>query len=222
MTDRQATVGAPTDLLYKAGLAVGMVTALAVVNQYVLRFLIDSNLFAALTPAGIAENDAMAFSAAPHWFVLYAAAAALAVLSGPAAVRASILGQRGPASVIFPAASVAAAVLGAVVAFALGPGSVGGTDLLFYWSGLAYVWLVAVGVSVWATLTGRRVVARDWLIHSYGLACLPITIYPMIPFWAWAMDMSIGGATSTSVTLAFAGHFLVSFYVTVQILGRRL
>ena len=153
--------------------------------------------------------------------MLYAAATALAVLSGPAAVRASIRGEGGPAAPVFLAASVAAAVLGAVVAFALGTGSVGGADLLFYWSGLAYVWLVAVGVSVWGTVTGRRVVARDWLIHSYGLALLPITIYPMIPFWAWAMDMSIGGAVSTSVTLAFAGHFLVSFYVTVQLLDRR-
>ncbi|MCG8691024.1 MAG: hypothetical protein MI806_07425 [Minwuiales bacterium] len=221
MTDRQAVAAAPADMLYKAGLAVGAIVALAVVNQYVLRFLMDSDLFAALTPVGIAENDAIAFAAAPHWFVLYAAATALAVLSGPAAVRASIRGDRGPASGIFLAACVAAALLGAVVAFALGTGSVGGTDLLFYWSGLAYVWLVAVGVSIWGISTRRRVVARDWLIHSYGLALLPITIYPMIPFWAWAMDMSIGGAASTAVTLAFAGHFLVSFYVTVQLLERR-
>ena len=223
-----STAAAPAGLqLALRGLAAAaLVVALFVANHYLLRFLIPSDPFAIVTPADVAANEAAAFAAHWPWFLaLVAATAAACALAAPA-LRAvwgvKALPGLPRAVALFLAACALAAVAGFIVSLCLGAGTTGGSDQIFFWAGLAFVWLGFVAMAAIAIRYRDGAQVVDWLLHNTGLLLLPLTAYPQVPFWM-AFGFSQSEALMTGFTLAATGNIFVSYYLALRLhtAGRR-
>ena len=209
------------------GLAVaGWIVALFVVNHVLLRFLIPSDPFAAVTPAAVVANDAAAFAAHWPWFLLLVAATAAACALAAPALRAvwgvKVLPGLPRAVALFLAACALAAVASFIVSLCLGVGTTGGSDQIFFWGGLGFVWLGFVAMAAIAIRYRDGAQLVDWLLHNIGLLLLPLTVYPQVPFWM-AFEFSLSEALMTAFTLAATGNIFMSYFLALRLraAGRR-
>jgi hypothetical protein len=189
------------------------------INQFVLRFFVATDLWGSLLSPELLANDHAAFRAGSMVFVLYAAFASAALWLGPRAV-AAVLDDSSAVSPAFLLACVGAAIAGMWVGWFSGARGVGGPAMLFYWIGLGILWITFVAMAWWG---GRRapVIRRDWTLYSYALALLPLTTLPVVPLWVRLAPLDVGGAWITAVTLAFPAHLLAAHFVIFEILDRR-
>lgn len=206
--------------------AAGLIVALFVANHYLLRFLISSDPFGAVTSAAVAANDAAAFAAHWPWFLaLVAATAAACALAAPA-LRAAwgvkVLPGLPRAVALFLAACALTAVASLIVGLCLGTGTTGGGDQIFFWGGLAFVWLGFVLMAMIAVRYRDGAQLFDWLLHNTGLLLLPLTVYPQVPFWM-AFEFTHSEAVMTAFTLAATGNIFVSYFLALRLrtAGRR-
>lgn len=190
-----------------------------IVNQFVLRFFLPTDLLAAFTTAEIAAHDAAAFRARWPVFFLYALGSTVALLTGPQAIADNIAGRR-TAHPVFLGACLGSAAAGAGIAASLGAESLGGSAILFYWYGVALLWSFSVGMVYFGRARRSPLVARDWTLYSYAIAAAPLTFYATVPLWVAAAHMDREAAYLTGATIGLPAHLLIAHYVIVEILDR--
>jgi hypothetical protein len=195
--------------------AVGVLTTLLIANQFLLRFLLGTDLLGFMRPEARAAHDAQVFAAWAPLFIAFVVASGVASLSAASAVaaiaRQPVRLETVPGVVrIFVWACVAAALLGCGVAFALGPESLGGTDRIFYYAGLAVTWLVFVGMALLALNYRDTGQVFDWLLYNVAAANITLLVIPQIAFWP-LFGFTPQEAYSTAVTIAPVGALLASF-----------
>lgn len=164
-------------------------------------------------------RDAAVFRAAWPLFALYAAGVGWALFEGVGALRLAL--SEGRAAPRFVAACALAAVSGALLASVRGAAVPGGGTMLFYWWGLAVLWLVALARLLAGTRAGQRAVVRDWTAYAYALALLPLTFLPSVPLWHALDAMTLDEATITACTASFASHYLVAHLLIYEVAARR-
>jgi hypothetical protein len=189
------------------------------INQFVLRFFVATDLWGSLLSPELLANDQAAFRTGGVVFVLYAAFASAALWLGPRAVSA-VLDDAAAVSPAFLLTCVGAAVAGMGVGWLFGVRGVGGPAMLFYWVGLGMLWVTFVAMAWWG---GRRapLIRRDWTLYTYALALLPLTTLPAVPLWVALASLDVGSALITAVTLAFPAHLLAAHFVIFEMLDRR-
>jgi hypothetical protein len=214
-----AAGAAPRPLLKRLGQWLAILGSGLLINQFVLRFFVGTDLWGSLLSPELLANDQAAFRAGGVVFVLYAAFASAALWLGPRTVEA-VLDDAAAVSPAFLLACLGAAGAGMGVGWFFGVHGVGGPAMLFYWTGLGILWTMFAAMAWWG---GRHVplIRRDWTLYSYALALLPLTTLPVVPLWAGLAPLDVGGAWITAVTLAFPAHLLAAHFVIVELLDRR-
>jgi len=157
-------------------------------------------------PAGIEVGGGSGRTA----YVGYAALASLAALLGPLSLRA-LAKEWATANVLmtgFLVASTGAAIAG--VALAGTSTMLGGLDMVFYYVGLAAVWLAANAMILTARQRGDADTMFEWLLHSTGLALLPAVIYPLT-FVLFPLGLTLEERFVAAVVLGFTGLVIVTF-----------
>ena len=209
-----------------AGLLLGVLGAALLLNQHLLRFLVDTDLWRGLRPPALVTWDASHFQQAWPLELIHAVAASLALLLGPRAVACVIREERPSGArlgislgAFWIACLVAAGAAAASSLLSAGHGA-GGTALLFYGPGLGLLWSLFVAMAWWG---GRRspLIRRDWTIYCYAAALLPLTTLPAVPLWAALTRLDLDAALITAVTMAFPAHLLAAHLVIFEVLERR-
>lgn len=172
---------------------------------------------AMVAPSGSAE--ALAFTNSKPIFIAYIVALAAAVYLGPNAVRQSIAQFR--VSIGFSLACIACALAGVGMSIAVGPSGVGGEVIIFYWAGLALIWIASVAMIHVCDKLGKNAGLRDWTIYVYAMCLLPLTIIPGLSMWPWLFDLTPQEILLTAVTASFAAHFVIAHYLIFEVLERR-
>jgi len=209
------------NMLLRTGYVIAVMGSLLVLNQYIGRFYFAMDFLGPLTPTPYFEAEAAIFASHKIWYMLYVIAIGTALFTGPSILR-HFKGQKMSLScAVFISASILIAISGLVISRYNGPAVLGGTNMMFYWAGLAFVTLVTVSMVIYAWLGGYALMFRDWLIYLYSLSSLPLTIFPMVYLWQWMLGLNIHEAMATAVTIAFTGHFFISYFITIQILGKK-
>lgn len=205
--------------LERLGQLLAVIGSGLLINQFVLRFFLATDLWGSLLSPELLANDRAAFGAGGLVFVLYAAFASAALWLGPRAV-AAVLDDSSAVSPAFLLTCVGAAGTGMGVGWFFGVHGVGGPAMLFYWAGLGILWTMFAAMAWWG---GRRapLIRRDWTLYSYALALLPLTTLPAVPLWVRMAPLDVGGAWITAVTLAFPAHLLAAHFVIFEMLDRR-
>lgn len=209
------------NVLLKTGYIVAVIGSLLVLNQYFGRFYLNTDVLGPLTPSNYFEAELAIFASHKKWYVLYVLSIGGALFTGPNILRYFSTPKMSPSFVAFIGSCILAAVSGLVISQHNGPAVLGGYNMMFYWAGLAFVMLVAVSMVIYAWVGGYVLMLRDWLIHLYSLSSLPLTIFPMVYLWQWTLGLNIHEAMATAVTIAFTGHFFISYFITIQILGKK-
>ena len=82
-----------------------------------------------------------------------------------------------------------------------------------------FLWLTSVmpGAYLFAKQT-RYLAMRDWTVYGYALSWLPAVIFLSFPIWQAISDMSIDEAMITSVTMPFAGSFVLAHWSIIEFL----
>jgi len=195
--------------------AVGALSAVIIANQFLLRFLFGTDLLGSMRTEAQALHEVQVFAAWAPMFVAFVLASGLATLSAPAAI-AAVASQPGRLEAVpnvvrlFIGACLAAAVLGFGVAVVLGPEGLGGTDRIFYYGGLAVVWLTFVGMALLALRYRDTGQVFDWLLHNTAVANIALLILPQMYFWP-LFGLNVQEAYSTAVTIAPVGTLLASY-----------
>jgi len=188
-------------------LAVGRILAISatllVAMHHVLRFVLPSDPWTGFLPAEQAAVDAATFARCWPLAIVYVVANAVAMLHGVRAFGTALRGER-VAPTFFIAAAIAALSGGALASWT-GPGLLGGTTVLYYWWGLAMLWLLAIA----RAQSRKAAVARDWTLYAIALAFLPATVLPGIPLWQTLDALDFEQAVITAVTMSFAAHYLL-------------
>ena len=212
--------------LETTGLLLGVLGTALLINQHLLRFAADTDLWRGLRSPELVAWERSQFASTWPLELLYVAAASLALLLGPRAV-ARVVGQEGragePVSAWLGAFWIAcgvAAGTAALLALTSGGRAAGGTALLFPGPGLALLWGLFVVMAGWG---GRRspLIRRDWTVYAYAVALLPLSTLPAVPLWAGVARLDLDAALTTAVTMAFPAHLLVAHFVIFEVLERR-
>ncbi len=200
------------------GLAV--VTALVTFNEFVFRFSWSAGLFDGVSPAARLDSGAGIFRDHSALFVAYAVSLSLAALLGPWALFSAKTDPWSPrmrARVLcFLAVSALAALAGGGLGIVSGDGMIGGLDSVFYWCGLAAIWLGFIAMAGLAFIYRDRDILFEWLLHNTGLANLAILIYPLT-FVLLPLGLTIDEAYVGSVTLCFTGMIALTFFVVLRL-----
>lgn len=188
-------------------LAIGQIlaisAALLVAMHHVLRFLLPADPWNALLPPEQLAADVETFARCWPLAIVYVVSSAIAMLRGVRAAGPALRGERVAPG--FYVAAASAALSGAALASWTGPGLLGGTTVLYYWWGLAALWLLAI----LRAQSHNTAVARDWTLYAVALAFLPATVLPGIPLWQTLDALNLEQAVITAVTMSFAAHYLL-------------
>ena len=184
-----------------------LVASAVTIYAWVVKFLLieQSNL------------EAQAFAASPWVFVLYALSVCSTLVTGPAAIKASITAQKPPGN-IFCLACLLSAWSGVLLTHTIGSNGLGGVTLQFYWWGLAIVWTFLIGGIYVYSAQGRWLAMRDWTVYAYALAWLPAIIFISYPAWRLGMEMTPDEAVVTAALMPFAGLFVLAHWYIVDVI----
>lgn len=160
--------------------------------------------------------ETLAFEQSAWIFWLYTLATFGALLLGPAAIIAAV-DEKRPHH-LFNLMCLISAWFGVGVGRAIGPDGYGGASMLFYWWGLAFVWTFLIAGSYLFARQTRYLAMRDWTVYGYALSWLPAMTIISFPVWQAISDMSVDEAMITSVTMPFAGSFVLAHWCIIELL----
>ena len=163
--------------------------------------------------------DSVAFAENPAPFIAYVVSALASLWIGVPAVAAAI--ERQTIHQPFVVACLATAWSGVWLSASVGVQAEGGITMHYYWWGFALIWsFIVVGIGL-AHRRHKPAVVRDWTLHAYGLAVVPILLVIGLPLWRALPGLDADGAMVTAGTLPFAAVFLVVHWVIFERLDRR-
>ncbi len=201
-------------------IGVAVITTIITFNEFVFRFSWSAGLFDAVSPAGQHARDAEVFRQNSMLFIVYAVSVSLAALTGPLSLMATKASPWSPRMKALSAGFLALSALAALTGGGLGIVSdgrvVGGLDSVFYWCGLAIIWLGFIAMTCLAYHYRDRDIFFEWLLHNTGLANLAILIYPLT-FVLLPLGLTLGEAYIGSVTLCFTGMIALTFFVVLRL-----
>lgn len=207
------------------GLLLGVLGTALLVNQHLLRFVADTDLWRGMRPPVLMAWESTHIRSAWPLELLYVVTASLALLLGPRAV-ARMLEPEHPSGApagrwlgAFWIVCLMAAASAAALSLQGAGRAAGGTALFFYGPGLALLWGLFVAMAGWG---GRRspLVRRDWTIYAYAVALLPLSTLPAVPLWAGLARLELDAALTTAVIVAFPAHLLAAHFLIFERLER--
>ncbi|MGR8946464.1 MAG: hypothetical protein ACU84Q_00350 [Gammaproteobacteria bacterium] len=182
--------------------------AAVTIYAWIGQFLLSSN----------GSFESQVFKQQPAAFYLYALTAAASLLAGPRALR--VASKENRLSRSFLVICVLVAWSGVYLSATIGSGGLGGVTMKFYWWGLALVWTFLLFGSVVLERTRKPLAARDWAVYAYALTWLPPIVFIIFPVWKRIANMSADEAMITSVTLPFAGAFVLAHWIILEFLEK--
>ena len=187
----------------------GVSTLLLAGYQFVLMPLLEP----ADSAAGSAVRSFWPF------FAIYLAAMALALAVAPKALTKAQ--SDGKSTGMFSLGCLLTAVCGGAMSLAVGANGIGENVIHFYWNGLAIIWVASIAMVHLSEMLNKPLAVRDWVVYSYAMLLLPLTIVPSLPIWPMLFELDAHQTIVTATTSSFAAHFLVAHYVIFEVLERR-
>lgn len=185
-----------------------------VLNQFVLRHYLGTDLFAAWTPAVVAQADATAFNSARALWLAAVLGWLLALVLLDTPVR-DVLDARAPRGIRrYAVAAVIAALAGAGLARTVSAATAGGWAMAYFWPAMNGMWLLSVLMLVLECAAGRARGTRDWLLYSAALALGVPAALAMLPLFPMLLGFNLheawitAAASGPTLTLTLA-HLLI-------------
>lgn len=155
---------------------------------------------------------AAAFRDTPLPFYMYAISNITTLLLGPGALARTIGYYQTESK--FLAACFVCAWSGVWLSNTIGDQGIGGATMAFFWWSLALIWSFLLTGILFAIVTNRLLMARDWTINAYSLAFISPLAVVTLPVWNQYSAMNQNDAMLTAVTMPFAGVlFLANWYI---------
>lgn len=217
---RQPGTGVPlhAPTLVAALRALGVVTALLVIEQWVLGGPVTVALLGAYGSAGALAHEATVRVVTRLSFAIYALALAGVLWEGPALLGDPARLRRSLRRYLLLAA--VAALGGIVSGTLLGTAAAGGASMPSYWWGLGVLWLLGLGLAATAAAREHWTLVQQWVVLSQGMALAPLVWFVSAPLARHLLGLEADEAWLTGAIAGFAVMFLLAHALNVRGMGR--
>ena len=199
-------------------LAAGILLALGLLHQSVLRLLGGGDLFAAFRPTATLERELEVFATHPLFFWARALGLAGIWILAPLLIRRVFSPTPHHANrtlpVLFGLSILCACAGWFGLAAGYGTEGVRGWGSAIYWGTVATSMLILFAFWGWGLTTGHARRVREFTLHLYALALTPLTVGLMQ--WAflrggfpWGDAFLSAGVTGTSFNLSLSYYYTV-------------
>ena len=192
----------------KCAAAIGLVTLLLAAYQFVITPLLEP-------PTSVAGS-----AVRTYWPIFAGYLAGMGLALGSAAGALQKAQTHGRSSGLFSIACIITAICGGAMSLVNGNNGIGENVIHFYWNGLALIWVASIAMVHCSEALRKPLAVRDWMVYSYAMLLLPLTIVPSMPIWPILFDLDAHQTIITATTSSFAAHFLIAHYVIFEILER--